>query len=156
MTDPRLAALDARHPENHGVLAYLAAGAAAREPIQRPSAVPDPYQGCGCHPDVVERLWDGLGRELPRAARALVFGTPALVHASAGIVLALGLGTSYALRLSAAALAERAGRSLARAHTFRDAGVHLDLTRWGPRWRFGAYLVDEPAWLTAAAAEFGA
>ncbi|NOT29918.1 MAG: hypothetical protein HOP15_05650 [Planctomycetes bacterium] len=156
-TDRRLAPLDERHPENRGVLAYLARGGPAHgDSIARPSSVPDAYQGCGCHPDVVERLWDVLGRELPRAARALVFRTPALVHARAGIVLAVGLGTTYALRLSAAALSDPASTALASAHSYRTAGERLDLVPWGPLWRFGAYLTQEPAWLAAAAAEFDA
>lgn len=156
-TDRRLAPLDERHPENRGVLAHLARGGPVHgDSIARPSSVPDAYQGCGCHPDVVEHLWDVLGRELPRAARALVLGTPALVHAQAGIVLAVGLGTTYALRLSAAALIEPASAALASAHTFRTAGEHLDLVTWSPRWRFGAYLAHEPGWLAAAAAEFDA
>jgi hypothetical protein len=153
VSDSRLAPLDAEHPENAGVLAYLARGRATSAPIARPSSLPDPYMGAGCHPDVVEHLWDGLGRVLPRAARALVFGTPALVHARAGVVLATGLGTSYALRLSAAALADPANARLERARVFRTAGVHLDLAPWGERWRFGGYLAAEREWLAAAAAE---
>lgn len=155
MSDSRLAPLDAVHPENVGVLAYLARAKPASAPIARPSSVPDPYAGAGCHPDVVERLWDWLGRALPRAARALVLGTPALVHARQGIVLAVGLGTNYALRLPAAALAESGADRLARRHVFRSAGVELDLGSFGPRWRFGAYLAEEPAWLAAAADELG-
>lgn len=156
VSDSRLAELDLGHPENRGVLAYLGRGERARAPIARPSSVPDAYQGCGCHPDVVERVWDGLGRALPRASRALVFGTPALVHVGSGVVLAVGLGTSYALRLPAAALSEPASATLECARTFRTAGQHLDLAPWGPRWRFGAYLAREPAWVGEATLELDA
>ncbi len=153
MIDSRLAPLDAEHPENRGVLATLRQAQPARAPIARPSSVPDPYLGAGCHPDVVEQLWDGLGRALPRTARALVFGTPALVHPRAGIVLAVGLGTSYALRLPDSALSEPAALRLASVHTFRSAAVSIDLGPWGPNWRFGSYLAPEREWLAAAAAE---
>jgi hypothetical protein len=150
----RLAPLAAGHPENVGLLAYLAQGRpAGTPPVARPSSVPDPYYGCGCHPDVVEHLWDGLGQVLPRASRALVFGTPALVHATAGIVLAVGLGTSYALRLPAPALADPAAAALESARVFGTSGTRLDLAAWGPFWRFGGYQAREREWLAAAAAE---
>jgi hypothetical protein len=152
--DRRLAPLAAEHPENAGVLAYLARdGGGARAPIARPSAVPDPYQGCGSHPDIVERVWDDLGRNCPRAARALVFGTPALVHPTAGIVAAAALGTQYALRLARARLAEADRRGLRSVHTYATSRVTLDLATFGPCWRFGGWLAEERGWLGEAWAE---
>lgn len=150
----RLAPLDQEHPENRGVLAHLRRGTGADcVPIARPSAVTDPYLTCGCHPDVVERVWDQLGAELPRASRALVHGVPALVHARSGVVLVLGLGTSYALRLPAEDLHDPAASALARVHTYRTVRETLDLASWGASWRFGAYHAREPAWVLRAAAE---
>lgn len=146
--------LDEAHPENRGVLAHLARGArAAAPPIAPPSSVRDPATTCGCHPDVVERLWDGLGAGLPRTARVLVHGTPALVHPRAGLLLAVGLGTSYALRLPRRAARDPAAALLERVHTYRTVGVTLDLAAWGPTWRFGAYASAETTWVAEAAAE---
>ncbi|HEX6883015.1 MAG TPA: hypothetical protein VF530_06515 [Planctomycetota bacterium] len=147
MAKLRLAPLDPRHPENAGVLAHLARGGGAAELVARPSSVPDPLWGCGSHPDIVEHLWDGLGRNLPRACRALVLGSPALLHARAGLVLAAALGTQYALRVPPArhAAAERAG--LARRHVYRTSGDVLELAGFGSGWFLGAWSPEEPAWL---------
>lgn len=48
----------------------------------------DYYWDSGAHPDVVQRLWNQLGKGSPAESRALLFGTPALVHPESGIVLA--------------------------------------------------------------------
>jgi hypothetical protein len=151
----RLAPLDAQHPENRGVLSYLASRRPNVPAIQRPSDVLDPEQGAGAHPDVVERLWRDLGTPLPRAARALVFGTPGLVHPHCGLVLAVALGTSYALRLPPEALAAAQERGLHRAHRFATMGYTLDLGTFGPTWRFGAWLDIEREWIASVATRLG-
>jgi hypothetical protein len=143
--DSRLAPLDLGHAENAGVLAYLGRDAKA-VPIARPSSSPDPYFRAGAHPEIVERVWDELGRNLPRAARALVYGTPALVHPKVGLVLALALGTSYALRLPPERLTEAGARAFAATHRF-SSGTTLDLAIFGPGWRYGAWREVEPEWL---------
>jgi hypothetical protein len=149
----RLARLDPEHPENRGVLAYLARFRPDAPPIARPSSVPDPYSGCGSHPDVVEHLWDGLGAGLPRAARALVHGGPALVHPGTGLVVAVTLGTQYALRLPQARLATT---TLAARHVYRTSGDVLELADFGPAWRFGAFGASEREWVAELFAELDA
>ncbi len=152
----RLAELALDHSENRGVLAYLGRPERARfGPIARPSSVPDPYRGCGSHPDIVERVWDDLGRDLPRASRALVYGNPALVHATAGLVLAVALGTQYALRLPRARHDEAARAAMKSVHLYRTSGVTLDLGQWGPSWRFGTWGAREREWLQELYAELG-
>jgi hypothetical protein len=140
----RLARLEPEHPDNLGVLAYLRGERPDAPAIARPSAVPDPYSECGSHPDIVEHLWDVLGAGLPRAARALVHGGPVLVLPEAGLVVAVGLGTQYALRLSAARLATT---TLAARHLYRTSGFVIDLADFGPSWRFGAFGASEREWL---------
>jgi hypothetical protein len=100
---------------------------------------------------VVEWVWQTLGKDLPRAARALVHGTPALVHARAGVVLAAALGTAYALRVPPARFAEAASRELSPVRTYRSAGVTLDLALFGPAWRFGVWGAFEREWLVEEA-----
>lgn len=150
--DSRLAPLDLRHPENSGVLAWLASRAPTAPPIQRPSAVPDPEAGAGAHPDVVERLWRQLGQALPRAARALVYGTPALVHPERGVVLAVAIGTTYALRIPPTAFQAAIARGLKRVHRFATVGQTLDLAAFGPSWCFGAWLDSERSWVESETA----
>ena len=155
--DSRLAPLERDHPENRGVLRQLAGGRRSDEPpIARPSSMSDPYYDSGSHPDVVERVWDDLGRSLPRACRALVFGTPALVHASRGLVLCVALGTEYALRVPPARLQDAEQKGLAAFHRYRTSGTSLDLAGFGPAWRFGGWHACEADWLRELHAELAA
>jgi hypothetical protein len=96
---------------NRTVLEYLARGKDESVALVRsPESVQLPYLTLGSHPDIVERVWDELGQELSPDARCVVLGRPALVAPGPGLVLALALGTSYALRVAPgdreAALAE--------------------------------------------------
>jgi hypothetical protein len=138
-------------PENAGVLAYLGPGRGlAHLPVgQSPEGV-DRWH-LGTHPDVVERLWDVLDAALPERGRCVIYGGPALVQPRSGVVLAVGIGTQYALRVLPAdrALAVEAGAEVV--HTFRTSGGTLDLgATLGPDWVFGSFNDREPAWLAAA------
>ena len=90
------------HPANEGVLAYLRTKERAHtSPLStKPGDVKDPYYELGTHPDVVEHLWDRLGPALPEDCRCVVLGAVALAQPRSGVVMALGLGTNYALRLT--------------------------------------------------------
>ena len=145
MTKHREPPLEER-PENCGVLRHLARGS-GKPLAASPSAEKDPYYQCGSHPDIVERVWDQLGSELPSSVKWLVFGSPALVHERSGLVLAVALGTQYALRVPALELAS-ASRLEVR-HVYRGAGVVFDLSEFGPTWRFGAWDAREPDWVRA-------
>jgi hypothetical protein len=90
--------LDDTGPANRDVLELVRSVLGDRPALAAPDSVADPYFGQGSHPDVVERVWDGLGKALPADCRCLVLGTPALVHPEAGVVLAFSLGTRYYVR----------------------------------------------------------
>ena len=67
--------------ENQPVLAYLRSGHdRPRALLALPEQVADPYLECGCHPDVVARLWDELGSGLPREARVPVWPARPNLH----------------------------------------------------------------------------
>src|ERR1700690_115205 len=88
------------HPSNIKVLAYLS----KRNPGAALALLPeestrDPYLHLGSHPDIVERIWKGIGAGLDTECQMIVFGTPALVQPVTGIILAFALGTSYCLHL---------------------------------------------------------
>ena len=138
-------------PENAGVLAYLGPGRGlAHLPVGQPPEGVDRWH-LGTHPDVVERLWDVLDAALPERGRCAIYGGPALVQPRSGVVLAVGIGTQYALRLRPAdqALAIEAGAEVV--HTFRTSGRTLDLAAtFGADWVFGRFDDREPAWLAAA------
>jgi hypothetical protein len=142
--DPRPADL----ATNAGVLRYLGQGLAVSDvTVAAPPPDVDRLR-LGAHPDIVERLWDVLAAALPDGSRALVAGGPALVDPTSGIVLAVALGTQYALRLTGAGLeAARAGDYATR-HAFRSVGRTLDLAEtFGPGWVFGDWNAEEGTWL---------
>jgi hypothetical protein len=135
-------------PENKGVLSYLGQGVEPRSvSVARPSERVDTYR-LGAHPDVVERLWTQLNSELPDDARHLVADTAALVHSRTGFVLAVALGTAYAIRLNGAALQEALSDGFGTVHEFTTVGRTLDLTAtFGAGWVFGRFDRREGSWL---------
>lgn len=137
--------------ENTGVLLYLTrASPTGAVDVVRPLPEVDRWR-LGTHPDVVDWLWDSLNGVLPADARYLVVGGPALVEPASGIVLALGLGTEYALRLEAPQHTEALAAGLEVVHHFRSLDVILDLAEtFGPQWVFGRFDAREPEWLVAA------
>lgn len=143
--------LDETHPVNVRVIAHLLQGprrGTSAPPIARPSSHVDPYLKAGAHPDIVQRVWDDLGHALPHDCRALVYGLPALVHPTAGVVLALTYGTAYVLRVpeDTVPAALKAGCTIERRWS-TGATTRLDETL-GPGWVFGNWVKDEAVWLS--------
>jgi len=133
-------------PLNAKVLRYL-----ARDRPQSPAFAPfdaaaDAYSGAGCHPEIVERLWDQIGAALPVDCRCLIHGTPALAHPESGVILATGIGTQYALLLTSA-LAKEAILAGAKKTTVWTGGGSLDVQQsFGADWVLGAWLDRETGW----------
>jgi hypothetical protein len=140
---------------NEGVFAYLSRGGdLSHVPVVRPPADVDTYR-LGAHPDVVEHLWQRLNAALPADGRFLVADTAALVDPGSGLVLAVAIGTRYAIRLVDAGLAAAADDGFETSHEFTTVGRTLDLAATlGPGWVFGRYDDREGGWLaeTVAAA----
>lgn len=81
------------HPANAGILNYLM-GQGFRV---LPSLVPpdDYYRSIGgTHPDLIEILWVRMPKLLPENCAWIVYGRPALVNKSTGIVFGFAVGTS--------------------------------------------------------------
>ena len=100
------------------------------------NSVPNAYGRCGCHPDIVYFLWDEIGKALPTDCRALVYGTPALVHSNSGVILAIGVGTASGLLLPSplASLATQAGAKTVQRWS---TGGEMDLQKqFGMDWFF--------------------
>jgi len=137
-------------PENAGALAYLSHGRPASEATFGPMPPGVDRLHLGTHPDIVDLLWDTINAALPADARWLVFDGPALVHPASRVILAAGIGTSYALRLVAADLESAIAAGLPRTHAFRTTGTALDLSAtFGADWIFGGFDPREPGWLRA-------
>jgi len=133
-------------PANTQVLGYLAR--AKREVPEHAAwdSVQNPYYRCGCHPEIVERIWDQIGKALPADCRCLVHGIPALAHPGCGVILALGIGTQYGLRLPPASVADAIAAG-AKTTTKWSGGAIMDIRlELGDDWIFGAWLAMEPAW----------
>jgi hypothetical protein len=76
---------------------------------------PDPYNGLGTHPDIVDEMW-AMDKALPRPCRHVFRGGPALVHPDTGVVFCVGFGTvGFVMRLPP------------------------DILAAGPEWRFIAW-----------------
>jgi len=115
-----------------------------------PEDVQMPYMTLGTHPDLVERLWDQLGKALPLDCRAIFYGTPALVHLESGVVFGFAGGThTYALRLPER---ERLEAVRAGAQRVYEYPLHppFDLDEVGDDWVFCRWYRDEERWCLAA------
>jgi hypothetical protein len=156
------------HPMNEGVLRHLRghAGSGRRVyPIFIPVQSSDPYVDIdGHHPDIVERVWYTLESSLPLPvertvagegfviqkmfnSRALVYGTPALVHPIEGIILAFCYGTAYIIRVPAESLNE-ALEAGCKTEKVWSLGEKTNLkSELGEDWVFGCWSDDEKKWL---------
>jgi hypothetical protein len=144
--------LDVDHPANQGVLRSLQSGVRKRTaplPLAPPESAKDAYSKCGSHPDIVERVWDRLGKCLPENGRCLVYGVPALVHPRAGIVLSACYGTAYCLRVPGDQVSAAIAAGLTTVERWSD-GTQTDASQeFGPDWVFGAWKRKEREWLRA-------
>jgi hypothetical protein len=160
--------VDFEHPANRRILAHLSdpdrlarsVSVAKSKRGCSPDDVEQPYLRLGAHPDLLERLWDGLGATLPEDCRWIVYGTPVLVHPRSGIIFGFGGGThTYALRLPAAGRAAALAAGAETVHRYAaypELGIPasvLDLAEIGEEWVFGGWRTDEEEWCRAA---FGA
>ena len=150
--------VDLAHQANRLVVHELRSSAPHAEPVTPAANAVDPYYGCGSHPEIVERIWDQLGSRLPADGRCLVYGTPALIQSTSGVILALGMGTSYVLRIREEDLPSALSAGCTQAHEWgRGSGnvTHL-VDLYGADWVFGAWDRREAAWLGASYASFNA
>ncbi|MEI9963123.1 MAG: hypothetical protein WDM76_19030 [Limisphaerales bacterium] len=142
-----------KQPKNAKVIAHLTCAGSYfsinshDSPAFAPwDSVPNPYSGCGCHPDIVEYLWDKIGKTLPADCGSLVYGNPALVQPKSGIILAIGSGTSYRLRLPGL-LGIEAVKKGAKTQMKWSTGDFTDIQKeYGEDWVFGAFLPEELVW----------
>lgn len=144
--------------KNDGVLRYLGQGLEPGQVVVAP--VPDDIDRwhLGAHPDVVDRVWDQLGSHLPAEARVLIGGGAGLLDLGSGLILAVALGTQYALRLTGEGLVAATDAGYETVHTFHAVERTLDLTAtFGSGWVFGGWDKREPTWLdeTRAAEDTG-
>ena len=139
-----------RQPRNEGVVRYLERNSKAIPDLRLPRERHLDYMECGAHPDVVERVWDELGKHLPLQCRQVVLGTPGLIAPQSGVVLALAFGTQYTLRLPGRVVREGAGSSVRTVTTWSTGGQMNIHEEFGPDWIFGSWGSAEEAWCLEA------
>src|SRR5438067_2868056 len=110
----------------------------------------DPYLNQGCHPDIVFRVWDELGKTLPCDCRAQAKGKPVLAHPDTDRIFAVAHGTAYALWLTPEDF--KAAREAGGATVMTwSGGTTTDLAeRAGPGWLWGRWYDEEPRWMQNA------
>jgi hypothetical protein len=143
------------NPLNDRVLAYLSGSGNRIQESVPPASVQDPYYSLGSHPDVVERVWDVLGKSLPEDCRWVVRGTPALVHPRTGVVFALALGTRYALRLTEDTLGQALLAGAPTEVQWTSGGELNAPSDLGEEWVLGSWLKGEMEWCQKAFEEYG-
>ena len=147
--------MDISDPLNQKVLTYLS----ARSPDSPLSLLPgeserDPYMYLGSHPDIVERIWKGIGSKLDSDCRLIVRGTPALVQPETGIILAFALGTQYCLHLPDSLAETVLAAGLPTKMKWSNGRVTDIAKKFGEGWIFGKWLKDEIEWCRRAYQEF--
>jgi hypothetical protein len=115
----------------------------------------DPYDEAGAHPDVVEFLWDRVGGFLPAAGRGLVYGVPVLLQPDSGIILAVALGTGYAIRVPEEEVLNARANGYLGTWDMRTEVLTSTLL-FGPDWLWGRFHHAEAAWIRTLVARFGA
>ena len=148
--------IDTISQANRGVLKYLGRGEKSRKMVlAAPDSVADPYLRQGCHPDIVQRVWDELGAGLPVECRCLIYGTPALVQDRTGVVIAICNGTQYNLRLTADDFRDAIARG-ASTRTRWSNGEEMDsLAELGSDWIFGGWFKEEEQWCRDTYKKYG-
>jgi hypothetical protein len=110
----------------------------------------NPYMSQGCHPDVVARVWDELGKGLTRDCRAQAKGKPVLAHPDTDRIMALAHGTAYALWLTPRDHADALAEGAATVMTWSGGSVTDLAERAGAGWIWGRWYAEEPLWLQHA------
>ena len=133
--------------ENGLVLEYLKRRARPEaEVISPPGDRKRDYWDLGSHPDIVERVWDKLGSGLRDDCRVLVYGNPVLIAPDTLRILAVAIGTSYAVRLPPNPAGAPPPEGFAAVIKW-SGGSALDLaSEFGPDWIVGKWRPEEADW----------
>ena len=145
--------VDPHHPLNERIVEYFRAQAPFAKPITPKVEAADPYQEAGAHPEIVERMWDKIGAQLPADSQCLLYGAPVLVQPDSGIVLAVAMGTGYFFRVPDHEMAF----ALAEGYQTRwDVSPSpVDATKsFGPGWVLGRFQDREARWCRMAYEQF--
>jgi len=131
---------------NENVLIRLRGRLKTDELVAASDSMRDPYMSQDSHPDIVERVWDKLGRALPVDCRCLVYGTPALVQPVSDIILAFCFGTQYCVRLTSSLMDEALKLGVKTSTKWSSGRITDARQTFGNDWVFGIWKADELRW----------
>ena len=137
-------------PKAEKLLAYLSPKKpAGTTPIAAPDgSALNPYMHHGSHPEVVARVWETIGASLPVDCRCLLYGFPALLAPSSGVVLAATWAMLYVVRVPYQGLQTALQEGSPYSAPCNQSG--LDVQReFGDSWVLGCYSQDEGDWCRA-------
>jgi hypothetical protein len=136
---------DVQQPANEKVLLSL------KRPSERLLSPPDSgsfsYWNRGCHPDIVERIWQQLAAPLGSESRCLIYGTPSLICPATGLILAVGYGTAYCVRVPIKCQTEAVAAGAKISQQWSGGSTTNIQDEFGSDWFFGAWLKQELAWI---------
>jgi hypothetical protein len=142
--------LDPNNPANHPVLDTLRSAAENARPLTPMSEAGDAYFEAGSHPEIVGFMWERLSKKFPDASRCLVYGTPCVIQPVSGVILAVGMGTQYCLRILPESIEPAAAAGCTPTHSW-GKGDATDLRDvFGPNWVFGSFGEESIEWFRAA------
>lgn len=110
----------------------------------------DPYMERGCHPDVVERVWDLLDAAVLPACRAQAKGIPVLAHPGTDRIFAAAHGTAYALWLTPEDYEVAMAAGLKTEMRWTGGDITDLRVAAGDGWVWGAWQAAEPDWVRRA------
>jgi hypothetical protein len=149
--------IDSSNPVNHPLLTWLKSRAEGIRPLTPVAEAEDPYYMAGTHPEIVGWMWERLSKKFPDDARCLVYGTPCVIQPVSGVLLAVGMGTQYCLRILPESVADATAHGCTPIHRWSGGDETTNLADlFGEHWVFGSY--DDPSiqWFRAAYHHFSA
>lgn len=149
--------IDSSNPVNYPLLDTLKEGGESARPLTPLSEAGDAYYEAGSHPEIVGWMWEKLSKKFPDDARCLVYGTPSVIQPISGVILAVGMGTQYCLRILPESVAEAAANGCTPIHRWSGGEESTDLSEiFGENWVFGSFDVKSVEWCRAAYHHFSA
>lgn len=142
--------IDPNNPANHPILETLRDRARSARPLTPPAEVVDPYYETGSHPEIVAWMWEKLSKKFPDESRCLVYGMPCVIQPVSGVILAVGMGTQYCLRVLDESLEEAASFRCTPIHRWAGGEKVTDLSdMYGKGWVFGSFGKESIKWFRA-------
>jgi len=105
------------------------------------------YASSGCHPDIIEHVWNMICELVPDVSKACIHGSPCAVNTKNHQIVAVSMGMTYAIKVLPAFISE--ANSIERealASTLNSRAIDLK-EAFGLDWFFGEFEDREIDWM---------